>query len=74
MTMKFSIRTFSSILLTFVLYSCQNTANAQLETPGKNPGAKATVKEEPHQYGGWYCPDNFGFVPVDIQKLDKVQQ
>ena len=29
-------------------------------------------KDEPHRYGGWYCPDNFGFVPVDIQKLDEV--
>ena len=72
MNMKFSIHTFSAILLAFVLYSCQNTATAQLETPGKNPGTKTLIKEEPHQYGGWYCPDNFGFVPVDIQKLDKV--
>lgn len=31
-----------------------------------------TIKTEPHRYGGWYCPDNFGFVPVDIQKLDEV--
>lgn len=30
------------------------------------------AKTEPHRYGGWYCPDNFGFVPVDIQKLDEV--
>ncbi len=29
-------------------------------------------KAEPHRYGGWYCPDNFGFPPVDIQKLDEV--
>lgn len=70
--MKFSIRTFITIPLTFVLYSCQNSANAQLETAGKNPANNTVVKEEPHQYGGWYCPDNFGFVPVDIQKLDKV--
>lgn len=27
----------------------------------------AVVKTEPHQYGGWYCPDNLnGFPPVDI--------
>lgn len=25
-----------------------------------------------HAYGGWYCPDNFGFPPVDIQDLDKI--
>ena len=29
-------------------------------------------KDKPHRYGGWYCPDNFGFVPVDIKKLDEV--
>ena len=31
-----------------------------------------TNKSEPHRYGGWFCPDNFGFVPVDVQKLDEV--
>ena len=28
---------------------------------------------EQHQYGGWYCPDNFGFKPVDIQELSQVE-
>lgn len=28
--------------------------------------------KEPHKYGGWYCPDNFGFPPMDIQELEKV--
>lgn len=72
MIKRFSIHTFSSMLLIFVLNSCQNSAIAQLETPVKNPGTITSTKEEPHQYGGWYCPDNFGFVPVDIQQLYKV--
>ncbi|GAB5416028.1 MAG: hypothetical protein Crog4KO_13880 [Crocinitomicaceae bacterium] len=27
---------------------------------------------EAHQFGGWYCPDNFGFKPVDISDLSTV--
>ena len=42
-------------------------AEKQVETE-----ATATDKNEPHRYGGWYCPDNFGFVPVDIKNLDEV--
>jgi hypothetical protein len=72
MIKRFSIPSFSSILLIFVLNSCQNSSTAQLKTQAKYPGPVTSVKEEPHQYGGWYCPDNFGFVPVDIQQLSKV--
>ena len=44
---------------------------------GQDKSKKAEASEvkeskEPHRYGGWYCPDNFGFVPVDVQHLDKV--
>ena len=32
-----------------------------------------TVKQEPHRYGGWYCPDNLnGFPPVDIANWKNV--
>ncbi len=34
--------------------------------------AKANNHRMPHPYGGWYCPDNFGFKPVNIQELDQV--
>ena len=31
-------------------------------------------KSKPHQYGGWYCPDNlFGFPPVDIAEWDEIK-
>ncbi len=35
---------------------------------------EASVPKEhvAHSYGGWYCPDNFGFPPIDIQDLDKI--
>lgn len=40
---------------------------------GENPEKESTTEaKEPHRYGGWYCPDNFGFVPVDIQDLEDV--
>ena len=30
-------------------------------------------EEEPHRYGGWYCPDNLnGFPAVDVKKWDDV--
>jgi hypothetical protein len=42
------------------------TAEQQTENPKLN-------YEEPHAYGGWFCPDNLGgFPPVDVQELDKV--
>lgn len=29
--------------------------------------------QQPHSFGGWYCPDNLrGFPPMDIRDLDKV--
>ena len=42
--------------------SCsQNTA------PSENKAKATDVKQEPHQYGGWYCPDNLrGFPAVDL--------
>ncbi len=36
------------------------------------PMLEVSIQAEPHPYGGWYCPDNFGFVPVNIQNLKEV--
>lgn len=30
-------------------------------------------KRPPHPYGGWYCPDNFGFEPVDVSQLQLIE-
>jgi hypothetical protein len=67
MTCKLSIPTILSMLLIFGSCSSQETAKEQPATPSKE-----AVKQQTHSYGGWYCPDNFGFVPVDIQKLSEV--
>lgn len=58
----------------FAFTSCSREDN-EVEIPeNKEEKIEHTVsnKKKAHQYGGWYCPDNFGFVPVDIQKLDQV--
>ncbi|MCB9185926.1 MAG: hypothetical protein H6601_04190 [Flavobacteriales bacterium] len=60
-----------SLLLTFGSCSSQENAQQQPETPTVDLGP-VLLKKEPHRYGGWYCPDNFGFEPVDIQKLAEV--
>lgn len=60
-----------SMLLIFVSCSGQETPKAP-ENPSEESGTTASETKEPHRYGGWYCPDNFGFVPVDVAKLDEV--
>lgn len=68
---KFLLPLFCCILLTSTSCNSQQLKNAQTEPQSKEPNLTKPV-EEPHRYGGWYCPDNFGFVPVDIQKLNEV--
>lgn len=68
---RFPIPALIFLLLTFASCSSQEKANEQPETPTEELGP-VSDKKEPHRYGGWYCPDNFGFVPVDIQKLDEI--
>lgn len=60
------------VLLAFVSCSNQELSKELAETPTEEQAPVKSVKKEPHRYGGWYCPDNFGFSPVDIQKLDEV--
>lgn len=72
MTRRLLIPTIMPMLL--IVFSChgQEPAKEHSATSGAEPGHAASKKDEPHRYGGWYCPDNFGFVPVDIQKLDEI--
>ena len=68
-----SIPTIIFMLLILVSCNSQETKKEHSETL-KEELVQTIVekKNEPHRYGGWYCPDNFGFIPVDIHKLDKV--
>lgn len=72
MTNRFLIATFIFIAIILISCSPQHTAIENAEVSDRESGTPASKKDEPHQYGGWYCPDNFGFVPVDIQELDAV--
>jgi len=72
MAHKLSLSFLFSFLLVFVSCNSQEATKEHSETPREEPEPLAEKKKEPHQYGGWYCPDNFGFVPVDVQKLDAV--
>ena len=70
MTNLFSITATILILLIFV--SCNSQELDKQNEPAQILETVEVKKQEAHRYGGWYCPDNFGFVPVDIQKLDEV--
>lgn len=57
------------------LTSCGQNEPTQ---PKEEKVAEEAVTEdyftEPHQYGGWYCPDNLrGFPPVDVKHLDRIK-
>ncbi len=66
-----------SFLITTFFFTSSCGQNKVEETKIE-PTVEATEKtesqhREPHQYGGWYCPDNLGgFPPMDIQELAKI--
>jgi len=71
MTVRLIFSTF--LLLVFLMISCNNQEPTCISKKELDASVESTsAKKEPHRYGGWYCPDNFGFKPVDIQKLDQV--
>jgi hypothetical protein len=70
MTLRISFPTFLCLLAVMVSCSKPETIEAQATPTILDP--LKVVPKDPHEYGGWYCPDNFGFVPVDIQQLDQV--
>ncbi len=69
---RISISACASLLLFFSACSEQDGIQDSTEETINKHTKEATAEVEPHRYGGWYCPDNFGFVPVDIQNLDEV--
>ena len=63
----------ASLLISFSSCSQNNktTNDNKEEKHGKMVSKK--INTEPHNYGGWYCPDNLrGFPPVDIANWNKV--
>jgi hypothetical protein len=57
-----------------VIVSCKSQESSEKQSDPQKEKLDSTYaqKKEAHRYGGWYCPDNFGFVPVDINKLGEV--
>lgn len=54
--------------------SCSQNAATIENNNTEEPAEKVETKEqEPHRYGGWYCPDNLnGFPAVDIRNWQSV--
>ena len=59
-------------LTTFLSCSQNKKTTVNSDAEVTNP-KKETVKNVPHNYGGWYCPDNLnGFPAVDISNWKNV--
>lgn len=59
-------------LIPFMSYSQNktNVENSKVEKPIEKVNTKT---QEPHKYGGWYCPDNLnGFPAVDFDNWESV--
>jgi len=72
---SFQIPSLAVITVFLLFTSCTNSKEVAIPED-----QVSFMEEEPvrqlknyrHEYGGWSCPDNFGFVPVDVQELDRV--
>ena len=61
---------FICLVLTLMTPSILLAQDKSAENP---PKELTPVKQEPHKYGGWYCPDNlYGFPAVDISNWETV--
>lgn len=59
-------------LTTFISCS-QNASTVEPNNAEKLTEKENIKKQEPHRYGGWYCPDNLnGFPAVDINNWESV--
>ena len=64
-------KTFSALafltLISFTACSQQSDKKVDHQQCKSAPEKELVKQQEPHQYGGWYCPDNlYGFPAVDI--------
>lgn len=61
-------------LVFFIVISTNAQTVTVVNEKVEEPMEKATtIKQEPHKYGGWYCPDNLnGFPAVDIKNWESV--
>lgn len=70
-------KTFSALafltLISFTACSQQSDKKVDHQQCKAAPEKELVKQKDPHQYGGWYCPDNlYGFPAVDIQDWEEV--
>lgn len=61
-----------SILFSACSQEIKGEEDSQEQEKTETSDAGSDEKPNVHKFGGWYCPDNFGFVPVDISNLDEI--
>ncbi|MCT4663725.1 MAG: hypothetical protein N4A45_00660 [Flavobacteriales bacterium] len=68
------MKNYSNLLLGFIVLLFVSCASKnQEEILVKQVEIKKEKQQEPHRFGGWYCPDNLhGFPAVNIQDWEKV--
>ncbi len=72
--MRNQITTVITFLCLVSITACSQEEKPEIEENGNTPivEVEETV-QEPHQYGGWYCPDNLnGFPAVDLENWNDV--
>ena len=72
--MKNKILRLLPLLGLALFMSCLQNNKTVENTKVEKPKEKVNIaKQEPHNYGGWYCPDNLnGFPAVDISNWENV--
>ena len=67
------LKTLTLLCITIFMSCLQNNKTVEDEKVSKSTEKVSSVKQEPHNYGGWYCPDNLnGFPAVDISNWGNV--
>ena len=67
------LKTLPLLCLTIFMSCLQNNKTVENNNAEKPIENVHTAKQEPHNYGGWYCPDNLnGFPAVDISNWKNV--
>ena len=64
---KNALKTLSLVCIVTLMSCIQNKKPTENKIVEKSVETVNSVKQAPHNYGGWYCPDNLnGFPAVDL--------
>lgn len=72
--MKFNLKQILGLGALSFFITCSHNNSASVDSDSEKTIQNETcTNKEPHQYGGWYCPDNLnGFPAVDIANWKNV--